>query len=121
MEVLLVDLDDTLIADVAARDRALTEVLFDRFDSGLDLASALSVVRQEWRDSSLRSLPVLAGVSSWEALWTDFDAVVSDATVKLAGQHHQERVWQQLLPDQEPAVVAAAFRLVREELVQPFE
>jgi FMN phosphatase YigB (HAD superfamily) len=120
--VLLVDLDDTLIPDLAARDAALMLTLAT-FGSPPDLSPVDSrvwpVVREEWHTSGLRSVPALAGVSSWEALWTDFDAALADPEAREDGRAYQRRVWRLLLHE-DAAAAGNAFRQAREELVRPF-
>ncbi|GAB2591545.1 HAD family hydrolase [Microlunatus antarcticus] len=121
--VLLVDLDDTLIPDGAARDSAMMSTL-----ATFGELPALSpteirvwpVVREEWRATGLRLVPGLLGVSSWEALWTDFDAALADPEARAAGRAYQSRVWRRLLHESDAAPAEAVFRQAREELVRPF-
>lgn len=120
MNVLLVDLDDTLIPDLSARDQALATMLAG-FGRAIDPSEAWPIVRQEWRDSGLGSISALTGVSSWEALWTDFDAAVTSSRAQVAGHTYQANVWRHLLPDLDPVLVGAAFRHAREELVRTFD
>jgi len=120
MGVLLVDLDDTLIPDAAARDQAMSSMLGE-FAATTPLAEVWRVARGEWQASGLRNAPALAGVSSWEALWTDFRATVPDPVMQLAGRDYQVRVWDRLLPEVDAATASARFRSIREELVHPFE
>jgi len=120
VDVLLVDLDDTLIPDVVARDQAMSSALAT-FAAATHLPDVWPVVRGEWRASGLRGTPAMAGVSSWEALWTDFRAAVPDPTMQRAGGDYQARVWNRLLPGVDPAVVSTSFRSTREQLVRTFE
>lgn len=120
MGVLLIDLDDTLILDRAARDRAMSTTL-DGFATRLPLSEVWPGVRDDWQASGLRSASAMAGVSSWEALWTDFDAAVTDPDARRAGHGFQARVWDRLLPGVDAARAEASFRLAREALVQAFD
>ncbi|WP_328291314.1 HAD family hydrolase [Kineococcus sp. NBC_00420] len=120
MDVLLIDLDDTLIPDAAARDQAMSSTLA-AFAATTRLPDVWRVVRGEWQASGLRSTPALVGVSSWEALWTDFRAAVPDLTTQLAGDDYQARVWNRILPEEDSAVVGASFRGTREQLVRTFD
>jgi FMN phosphatase YigB (HAD superfamily) len=117
---MLIDLDDTLIPDTAARNQALFDTLAD---SGVRLAldDVLSVIREQWRLSGLRELPQLAGVSSWEALWTDF-AQFADLTGEARdhGTEFQAQTWAALIPNEDPAGSAITFREHREAAVVPF-
>lgn len=119
MKVLLVDLDDTLIPDQTARDEAMQAAL-TAFGSSLELSAVWAVVREEWRASGLRSIPALAGVSSWEALWTDLSADLEGQAVR-DGHAYQCRVWQRLLPTEDVAAVAETFRWAREGRVGAFD
>lgn len=116
MAVVLVDLDDTLVPDEAARDEALQTALGHLVEP----TAVWAAVRAAWRVSDLATVPELAGVSSWEALWTDLDAVLTDRSARDAGRAFQSRVWQELVPDRRVSAAAADFRRVREELVQPY-
>ena len=70
-------------------------------------------MREEWRTSGLRSVPALSGVSSWEALWTDFDAALADPDAREGGTAYQSRVWRRLLNEDDAAVAGAVFRQAR--------
>jgi FMN phosphatase YigB (HAD superfamily) len=117
--VLLVDLDDTLIPDQTARDDAMRETLAT-CGTSLALSAVWPVVREEWRASGLRSIPALVGVSSWEALWTDFSAALVGRAARDVGHAYQASVWQRLLPFEDVSVVIAAFRSAREKRVSTF-
>jgi FMN phosphatase YigB (HAD superfamily) len=124
--VILLDLDDTLIADVPAANEAIALTLSD-----LDLphdAAAVDVVlrsaREAWRANPDRGHPELDRVSSWEALWVEYEALdlPAEAARRLAG--HDRRVWhaalRELTGDGGPAEAAAsAFRRLRGEAVRP--
>jgi len=120
VDALLIDLDDTLIPDTAARDQAMSSTLAT-FAAPAPLPDVWHVVRGEWQASGLRSAPAMVGVSSWEALWTDFPAAVVDPTVQRAGGDYQARVWSRLLPEEDSVVVSASFCGAREELVRTFD
>jgi FMN phosphatase YigB (HAD superfamily) len=117
--VVLVDLDDTLIPDVCARDRSVSRVL-RQFGVGEDMKAALAVVREEWRASGLREVAELAGVSSWEALWTNFSEAVAGPCAMEAGTRFQDAVWRRLVPDVPREKASSAFRSVRETSVVAF-
>jgi FMN phosphatase YigB (HAD superfamily) len=120
MTVALIDLDDTLIPDVEARDQTLSAALAGT-SGQTTLEDALNVIREQWQASGLRDLPPLAGVSSWEALWTDFnrfDALPHDA--RLRGSEFHRRTWTVLLPSDDPTAAAINFREHREAAVIPY-
>jgi len=120
VDVLLIDLDDTLIPDAAARDQAMSSTLAN-FAAPAPLPDVWRVVRSEWQASGLRRTPAMVGVSSWEALWTDFQAAGSDPTVQRAGADYQAKVWNRLLPEEDSVVVSARFRDTREQLVRTYD
>lgn len=117
--VVLVDLDDTLVPDVAARDTAMRSVL-SLFGARADLDAVWSVVREEWHASRLGPAPALAGVSSWEALWTDLPAALRHDQGAVRGQGFQTRTWRRLLPGVDPSQASAAFRRAREGVTRPY-
>jgi FMN phosphatase YigB (HAD superfamily) len=119
VSVVLVDLDDTLIPGVCARDRSVLHVL-RQFGAREDVETALAVVREEWRASGLREVAELAGVSSWEALWTGFSEAVEGSDVLEAGTRFQDAVWRSLVPGVPREKASSAFRSVREMSVVPF-
>ncbi|WP_267421023.1 MULTISPECIES: HAD family hydrolase [unclassified Curtobacterium] len=121
MTVILIDLDDTLIPDVEARDQTLSEALTGTSEQ-ITLHDALDVVRERWQASGLRDLPPLAGVSSWEALWTDFDCFGAlPRNARLRGSEFHRRTWRDLLPSEDPTVAAMSFREHREAAVIPYQ
>lgn len=120
VRVLLLDLDDTLITDEAARDDAMSSTLVSAAAT-THLPDVWGAVRGEWRASGLRDHPAMGGVSSWEALWTDFQAAVADPVLQGAGRAYQVKVWGQLLPQVNASAASAVFREKRERLVQPYE
>jgi hypothetical protein len=109
VSVVLVDLDDTLIPGVCARDRSVLHVL-RQFGAREDVETALAVVREEWRASGLREVAELAGVSSWEALWTGFSEAVERSDVLEAGTRFQDAVWRSLVPGVPREKASSAFR-----------
>lgn len=123
MDVILLDLDDTLIADVRARDQALKATLAELCDSPVGTADALRTIRDTWRSTGLRDVPGLAGVSSWEALWTDFDAAHDDPSVQTAGRQFQVAVWGVLGTNSavDGRSATETFRHYREAMVKPFD
>ena len=117
MDIVIFDLDDTLILDSRARDEAMFSTL-RRFNSPLPVEEALKAVREEWRWDSLRAESELAGVSSWEALWTDFGAF-EDSRLVTRGLALQARVWGRLTAPSTAERASRTFREAREHLVRP--
>lgn len=117
MAVVLVDLDDTLIPDIEARDRTLAEFL-SALGSPFTLEGALRVIRDLWRGTGLRAEPQLAGVSSWEALWTDFTCFQAlPPAARVEGADFQKLCWSTLQPGGDADRAAASFRARREAAV----
>ena len=120
--MLLVDLDDTLIPDRAARDSALTSTLAT-FCSLPDLSPIDSrvwpVVREEWRADGLRLVPAMAGVSSWEAC-----GLTSTLRSPIRSSGGREGLSVSGVAAAaargDAAAAGAVFRQAREELVGPF-
>ncbi|MBC7299428.1 HAD family hydrolase [Nocardia salmonicida] len=94
LPVVIFDLDDTLIADVAARDAAVRQIA-DLLDAPSLGPTILENARRCWRGTHCRQLPAMTGVSSWEALWTDFGTERADIADE--GQRYRLRVWQETL------------------------
>lgn len=120
MAVVLLDLDDTLVPDVEARDRTLSQLLSEQ-GSDFTLDGALRVIRDLWRGTGLRAQPQLAGVSSWEALWTDFaDFHALPEGARASGTDFQRQVWSTLGPGHDAELAAALFRTCREAAVAAY-
>lgn len=127
VRVVLLDLDDTLIPDVAAAREAIKETL--RALDGPSDQNAVDIVlrsaRTTWRSNPYRSHPELAQVSSWEALWVDARALdlPTQASQWLAGFDRQ--VWRSALDaltgdDGGAREAAALYRTHRRAAVRPF-
>jgi FMN phosphatase YigB (HAD superfamily) len=124
--VLLVDLDDTLIADVAAARAAITGTLRARgvADPAGGVETVLAAAREHWQAYPWRTHPEVARVSSWEALWVDYERLELPAAAARALAGHDRRVWRtalrRLAGDGPSADGAAAdFRARRAAAVRP--
>ncbi|SBW22960.1 hypothetical protein FDG2_3362 [Candidatus Protofrankia californiensis] len=121
--VVIVDLDDTLIPDVPAA-HAATGLVLRELSLPDDPGPVLDAARRTWRENPYRGHPEVQRVSSWEALWADFDdlPLPPDAASALAG--HDVRAWRAALSDLKSDAdleqVAQSYRRHRRALVRPF-
>lgn len=78
MDTIIFDLDDTLVVDEASAAAAFLDACeVARSAAGIppgELHSTIKrVCREIWRTSPARAYAVRIGISSWEALWADFE------------------------------------------------
>jgi FMN phosphatase YigB (HAD superfamily) len=128
--VVMIDLDETLIPDREAFRAAAAAVLDSHLKPRQRVTGERDVVdelltraRTRWRASPLRKEPEALGVSSWEALWSDFDH--KDAASSPMATGHAIAVWADTLAalggDARLARSAAQMLITRREaLVRPF-
>jgi FMN phosphatase YigB (HAD superfamily) len=124
--VLLFDLDDTLISDVASAREAIGRALADL---GLPhdpsaVGTVLTSAREVWRANPSRHHAELAEVSSWESLWMDYQAIDLPEAVARTLAGHDRKVWQSALlrlvgDDRLADAAARGFRARRAEAVRP--
>ncbi|MFL7807700.1 MAG: HAD family hydrolase, partial [Anaerolineae bacterium] len=77
MKAVLIDLDDTLVVEVASAEAAfLATCALAQERYGVDAEGLHQSVRQRarelWYDAPARAYSVAVGISSWEALWARF-------------------------------------------------
>ena len=77
MRAVLIDMDDTLVVEVASAEKAfLATCALAQEKYGVDAQSLHQSVRQRarelWYDAPARAYSVAVGISSWEALWARF-------------------------------------------------
>lgn len=99
MNVYLIDLDDTLIADVPAASEAVTATLAT---VGLPADTAkldecLRIIRKSWKAHPHRHTGPLAQVSAWEALWLPRDGTGLPAAVVPSLRQHEIQTWRAVL------------------------
>jgi FMN phosphatase YigB (HAD superfamily) len=124
VNVVLIDLDDTLIADAPVTARAVTAALAA---VGLPhgpaaVAAAVRTIRKMWKSHPHRHTRALAQVSAWDALWLPRHSLPPLVAPALAG--HELQTWAAVLSGQSrsPDAVGAAahaYRTARSRLLQP--
>lgn len=129
--VCVVDLDDTLISDRVAVRAAIGETL-----RAIGVAAAtpdavqlvLDCAREGWRTTSVARSKAMTGVSSWEALWTDFERCDICAEHRTEGAEFKVQIWSAVLgrvlqggADIDPYVASSLFSQVRRDRVAPLD
>lgn len=126
MNVYLIDLDDTLIADVPAASEAVAATLAT---VGLPaetekLDECLRIIRKSWKAHPHRHTGPLAQVSAWEALWLPRDRTGGLPAAAVASlRQHEIQTWRAVLTatglDPARAATAAhAYRSYRADQVR---
>lgn len=122
--VVIVDLDDTLIPDVPAARAAIGVVSRELSLPDTAVDTVLDAVRRVWRANPHRAHPEVQRVSSWEALWTDFDELPLPPDAASALARHDVRSWRAALgelgSDADPVTAAQSYRRHRRARVRPF-
>ncbi len=76
VNAILFDLDDTLIVELDSARASFIETI-QSLDSGIDKEEFVKVIREEarklWYELPTIEYSLKIGISSWEALWADFD------------------------------------------------
>ncbi|MEU3455273.1 HAD family hydrolase [Micromonospora sp. NPDC006766] len=117
MNVLVLDLDDTLVDDTSASREALTQTLMSvkpDVDSG-SVDQALSHIRKMWSRHPHRHTGPLTSVSGWEALWLPTTGSGLPAAVADSLHTHEIRVWETIIESLrgDPGQAAGAARTFR--------
>lgn len=99
MGVYLIDLDDTLIADVPAASAAMKATLAA---VGLPVdaettTTCMRIIRKTWKAHPHRHVGPLAQTSAWEALWLPHSGSGLPATVDASLRQHELQVWRAVL------------------------
>ncbi|MEH1016844.1 HAD family hydrolase [Micromonospora sp. CPCC 206060] len=99
MNVLVLDLDDTLVDDTRATRESVAQVLVS-----VDLAAdsravdqALSHIRKMWSRHPHRHTGPLTSVSGWEVLWLPTECSGLPVAVADSLHRHEIRVWQAII------------------------
>lgn len=120
--VVLIDLDDTLVADRAAAREAVARTLRAVGHGGGpdQVDRILAAARRHWRNGPFHARLRDLGVSSWEGLWADLTLPALPGAGAW-GRAYRERVWAEaaLPAGRRAADAAAEFVRVREALVRP--
>jgi HAD superfamily hydrolase (TIGR01493 family) len=112
--VVLVDLDDTCVPDVAATNAALARCL----DASDDVVARLrGVAREQWGAGPHHRYCRQVGISSWEGLWLDPDLLDGPPGFAAWIARYQRRVW---APYGDAAMLAEGYRLMRAEFAVPY-
>jgi FMN phosphatase YigB (HAD superfamily) len=123
---MILDLDDTLIADTevarAAVVQTLSAVALPTDDETTELA--LRLIRKMWKSHPHRHTRPLAHVSAWEALWLPREHTGLPESVIESLRQHEIQVWRAILKsrrgDPSMAITAAhAYRAFRHERLRP--
>jgi FMN phosphatase YigB (HAD superfamily) len=120
MNVLVLDLDDTLVDDIRATRESVAQVLAleNLAADSKAVDQALSHIRKMWSRHPNRHTGPLTSVSGWEALWLPTTGSGLPATVADSLDRHAIQVWgtiiESLRGDPGQAIaVARAFRACR--------
>jgi putative hydrolase of the HAD superfamily len=105
VKAILIDMDDTLVVEVASAEKAfLATCALAQERYGVDAADLHQSVRQRarelWHDAPARAYSVSVGISSWEALWARFLGEDSNLkTLRAWSPTYRRASWSRALAD----------------------